>query len=378
MHVTDELRDVYTHGGPFATVYLDASRDSEKAPHELTLRWRSVRGELAAKGADEPTLTALEAALLERVDAPGRHGRILVGTEGSVVLDRPLPQPPATPVADWAPLPDVMPYVAAMSTEVPRVVVVADRTGADLDIVPGSGVLHETIEGDDQHPIHKTRRNQWNERHFQNRVDNAWEENAREVAEVVVRHVREIKALLVLLAGDERAVALLRHDLDALLPPGVAVAVVEAGGRAPGASEEALEHALRDEVLKFGWRRRRELLEHLSQNLGRGEFAASGVTQVLDAVRKAQVDTVVLSDDRSSTLTAWIGPDPLQVGTSPDELQAMGVDDPQQVRFDAALTRAVVGSGADLEVTPNAHNFLHEGIAALLRFQDAATPSPQG
>jgi hypothetical protein len=374
MHAIDELKDVYEHDGPFATVHLDASRNSETAAHEVEVRWRELRRPLTEAGADEATVTALEDAVLG-VDEPGPHGRFLVAANGNVLFDRPLRSVPPRPSASWDVLPHVMPYVAETSTEIAYIVVVADRLGADLQIVLGPRSAHETVEGDQQHPIHKTRRNQWNERHFQNRVDNAWDKNEREVANAVVRHVGEVRAELVVIAGEERAVALLRRDLQELLPPGVAVAEVGAGGRAAGASEEALREAVHDEVLKLVWRRRRELIERLEQDLGRRAFALTGAAEVIDALRKAQADTVVLNDDPSSTLRAWIGPEPLQVGTSEQDLHDMGVDDPREVRFDAALTRAAVGSGADIEVTPPGHKFIHDGIAALLRYDDAVTPS---
>ncbi|HJQ44265.1 MAG TPA: Vms1/Ankzf1 family peptidyl-tRNA hydrolase [Jatrophihabitantaceae bacterium] len=370
MHATDELRDLYTHAGPFATVYLDASRNTENAEHEIELRWEELRRDLAVRGADDATLDALGEAALGPPGLPGRHGRVLVATEGEVLLDRPLHDPPDPSAASWDELPDVLPYIADSNTDLVHIVVVTDRTGADLDIVLGADSQHETVVGNEQHPIHKTRRNQWDERHFQNRVDNAWQDNAREVARVVARHVAEFSAELVVVAGEERSRAMVMRDLVDELPPGFPLAEVEAGGRAAGTSEEALHDAVRDELLKLVWRRRRELLEHLQQNIGRGKFACTGTTDVLAALRKSQADTVVLSNNPASTLTAWIGPDPLQVGTTPAELRDMGVREPHETRFDAALTRAVVGSGADLEVAPNAHAFLPEGIAALLRYDD--------
>jgi hypothetical protein len=46
----------------------------------------------------------------------------------------------------------------------------------------------------------------------------------------------------------------------------------------------------------------------------------------------------------------------------------MGVSEPAKDRFDAALVRAAVGTGARVVLTPNAHNYLPEGIGALLRY----------
>ena len=346
MQATRELRDLYSHVGPFATVYLDASRTTENANDEIELRWRGLRRDLEAVGADDATLDALGEVALGAPDVPGRHGRVLVAAEGEVLLDRPLQEPPEQSFATWDELPDVLPYIADNNTDLVHVVVVTDRTGADIDVVLGVG----------------------DERHFENRVDNGSDDNARDVARAVAQHVADVSAELVAVAGEERSRTMVVRELADELPPGFPVSAVEPGGRAAGASDEALHNAVRDEVLKLTWRRRRELLEHLQENIGRERFACAGAYDVLDALRRSQADTVVLSNHPASTLTAWIGPEPLQVGTTPAELRGMGVPDPHEARFDAALTRAVVGSGAGLEVAPNAHAFLPEGIAALLRY----------
>jgi hypothetical protein len=52
----------------------------------------------------------------------------------------------------------------------------------------------------------------------------------------------------------------------------------------------------------------------------------------------------------------------------------MGVSDAQEDRFDAALVRALAGSGAGLLITPNAHQYVPDGIGALLRYDDDSTP----
>jgi hypothetical protein len=148
---------------------------------------------------------------------------------------------------------------------------------------------------------------------------------------------------------------------------------VEGGGRADGASAEALTNAVQDALLHYVWRQRRKLLEHLQQNLGRAEFAVAGVGPVVDAVRRAAVETVVVSDDPSSTLRAYIGPEPVQIGLTGEVLHDLGVAQPKCDRFDAALVRAVVGTGAHLVTTPNAHEYLPDGIGALLRYDDRAS-----
>jgi peptide subunit release factor 1 (eRF1) len=132
-----------------------------------------------------------------------------------------------------------------------------------------------------------------------------------------------------------------------------------------------LRAAVHEAVLQQVWRERRDVLEHLQQNLGRQEYAVAGVRPVVEALRMSQVDTIVISDDPSSPLTAWLGPGLTEFGIDDEEAAAMGVTDVRHDRLDAALVRAAVGTNARLVVTPGGHAYLPEGIGALLRFQTA-------
>lgn len=362
------LRKVYDHTGPFVTVWLDATRSTESGAREVELRWRDVRGTVT--GVDDTLLDRI-GAVIEADRTPGRHGLLIVAADGEVLLAEPLRDPPATSAAHVAPLPRLMPYLTDRSQEIPHVVVVADRTGADILAVHSTGTIDtQSVTGADW-PVHRTGRDQWDERHFQVRVENTWESNAKNVAEAVKRHVAEISARLVVVAGDVRARALIAGDLGE--NHGFAVRVIEEGGRPAGSSTEALEQAVRDQVLRQIWHDRREVLEHLQQNLGRREYAVAGVPGVVDALRASQADTVVLSDDPSSTITAWVGPEPVLFGVDDAEAAAFGLSDVDHDRFDSALVRAVVCTGASLLVTPGAHDYLDGGIGALLRSDAAAS-----
>ncbi len=371
---------LYEHPGPFATVYLDATRSTQSGEHEVELRWRDLRGQLADQGCDEKTLAALDDAVSVPPAMPGPHGQVLVAADGAVLLNSALPAPPARSEARAAPLPYVLPMIAQSRPRIAHLVIAADHRGADLLPVSadaaatGVPVVTLSVEGSSQYPLHRTGRDEWDERHFQNRVENSWAENAQDVAREAARQVVALGAELVIVAGDSRARALLKRDLPQVLGPEVQVEEVEAGGRADGASAAALDEAVRDAVLRRSWERRREVLEHLQQNVGRERFAAVGVSAIVEALRKAQVDVAVLSDDPRSTLTVWIGPEPLQVGLDREDLEAMGVESPQQDRYDSALIRALAGGNAGLLVTPNAHNYVQDGIGAVLRYDDESTP----
>jgi hypothetical protein len=370
--VAHELGAVYAHHGPFATVYLDATRSTETGAREVELRWRALRTELADHGATDTDLAALDTAVAEHQPS-GRTGLVLVAADGELVFADTLPRPPRRELAASAPLPHLMPYLAQRGGRVPYLVVVADREGADIAAPPWSDEPATTVQGSTRFPVHKTGHDDWSELHFQHRVENAWEANAREAADAVIARAASDATELVVLAGDSRARALLQEQLRSGLRSGAEVVQVEGGGRADGASAEALTNAVQDALLHYVWRQRRKLLEHLQQNLGRAEFAVAGVGPVVDAVRRAAVETVVVSDDPSSTLRAYIGPEPVQIGLTGEVLHDLGVAQPKCDRFDAALVRAVVGTGAHLVTTPNAHEYLPDGIGALLRYDDRAS-----
>ncbi len=366
--------------GPFATAFLDATRSTEAGADEVRLRWQAAHSELAEAGADEATLAAMDEVAGGHTDVPGPHGQLIVAAGGEVLLDTVAPRRPAQLVARWSALPHLMPYLAHRAPHVAHVIVVADRTGADIATVSasaaGAGGVSEwdTVQGGN-YPVHRTSRNDWSERHFQNRVENSWADNARTVAAEVARHVASVGARLVVVLGDERARALLLRDVPHALPQDVAVVESAEGGRAAGSSPEALDEAVHDAVLRSVWRERRSVLERMQQAVGRHDYAVLGVPAVVEALQKAQVDTLVLSDDPSSTLTAWVGPEPLQLALSREDMTGLGVADPRQDRLDAALVRALAGSAASLLITPDAHDYLPDGVGALLRYTDASTPS---
>ena len=367
------LAELYSRPGPFATVYVDATRAIENGAQEIERRWAKARAQLQEAGADSGTLEEIAAAVGADTGTPGRHGLVVVAAAGEVRFRAVLAQPPARTAASWSPLPHLLPYLAQQVTELPHVVVVADRTGADILAVGPGGPHEQTVTGEARHPVHRTAADVWNERHFQHRVENSWAANAHDVADAVAKQLANGPAKLVIIAGDVRARNLIADALGT--PPGVTVRTIEEGGRAAGSSPDALHAAVHDVVLQQVWRDRREVLEHLQQNLGRREYAAAGVGPVIEALRMAQVDTLVISDDPSSPLTAWIGPNPTEFGLDdcPDhaEAAALGITDPQHDRLDAALVRAAVGTNARLVVTPGGHGYLPEGIGALLRFDTA-------
>jgi hypothetical protein len=179
------LRELTSTPGPYATVYLDASHDSEDAERALELRWQGHRQELAEQGADDATLAALDEAVRGGEPAVGRAGRALLAAGGHVLLDRLLSEPPARPFARWEPLPGLLPVLLDQPEPVPAVVARVDKNGGEI-LLAGDGEPEpvEQVKGD-QYPLHKTRGGGWKHLKMQHTVENTWRSNVAEVADRV-------------------------------------------------------------------------------------------------------------------------------------------------------------------------------------------------
>jgi hypothetical protein len=103
-------------------------------------------------------------------------------------------------------------------------------------------------------------------------------------------------------------------------------------------------------------------------------LAVTGTAAVVEALRKAQVETLVLADQPDSEQLS-VGSSPLEIGSGPQDLAALGVTDGTRVPADRALLRAAVGSDAGVVVVPRAALPDDVPVAAVLRYTDASTPS---
>jgi Bacterial archaeo-eukaryotic release factor family 2 len=378
------LEPLFGFPGPYATAYFDATRAEESGAREIALRWRRLRAELAGQGAPDPLLDEMEAAALANDHYPGRHGRIVVGTGKEVVLDEALPHPPQRESAAWAPLPHLLPYVRQHAWTVPHVLAVVDRLGADVAAFGWRSEPRDTREvgGRDLHVrkgMRKVKVGGWAHKQYQRRSENLWEQNAREVAEAVDELVAEVDAHVLAVAGDVRAREALAAHLGARSR--AALVDLEHGGRAAGAAGEPLQEELLTQVRRRALDRMSAVLNRFEEQRGRREAAVEGLPEVVDAVRRAQADTVLLRDDPSATTQLWVGPEPLHLGLAAADLQALGVPNPEQDRADAAIVRALAATRGGLLPAPAGTGGpgsiagLRDGIGALLRYADAATPS---
>ena len=155
---------------------------------------------------------------------------------------------------------------------------------------------------------------------------------------------------------------------------------VQGGGRAEGVKSEDFAQTLGEVLARVQDQRLREVMDSYSQARGKDADGADGIDAVVQMLQRGQVQDVLLRDDPSSTWTLWVGPDALQLAGSREDLLEMGVQEPVEVRADAALVRAAVGGGAGLVLVPGTRQDetdeleLADGVGAILRWSDQGTP----
>ena len=372
------LRQLTEPSEPCATVYLDASHDSEDAEHALRLRWQEQRTSLEVQGADARTLYALEDAVLNGRRAEGRAGRVLVARGDEVPLDRFLPEPPDQPSATWG-APDLLPMLLQLPEPMTAVVVRVDRGGGEILLADPSDAETEPASVEEfegaERPLHKVRGGGWKHLKMQHTVENTWRSNVRGVAERVDRRVAETGARLVVLAGEAQSRRLLHDNLG---EESAKYAVeVEHSGKPSGADDPELEAAVDTAARDATTRERLAVLEHLDQVAARPDGAfAQGIRPVLAALRAEQVDTLLLDGGVERAALVWIAEPPTHVALEREELEAMGDEPVDRIPVDSALLRAAVGSGAAFQPLGGGRTGLvgrpvEDGVAALLRWVPA-------
>jgi hypothetical protein len=368
----DFLRPLYDRSGPWISVYLDATRASENGEHEVALRWRALREDLERQGADQATLDAVATAVDDHPFQPGRYGLAIFATEGEVALLEELPAPPPADEAYAGPLPHAMPLIVQRGEEIAYVRVLADRTGADLEALsPGRAPRRRQVSAGETFPLRKVHVGGWSHLRYLHAVEEVWKRNADDLAAAAVDLAESIDAEVIVVGGDVRAA----QTFTSRLPQRWQERTVrtEAGSRHAGADETALDETTAVAVAELAEQHVREAIDRYEAQRG-ADSAGHGLADVVTRLQRGQVDTVLLVDDQSSTDTLWIAPDdPTLVAVDDGLLRQSGVSDPQRVRADAALLRAIAGTGAALILVGPGEAKLEHGIGAVLRYADAAS-----
>lgn len=381
---------------PLATVVLDVTREGETGDQAVLTRWKDVRRTLESQGADAATLEALDDRVRAISRSAGQGGRVLVAARGEVLLDCALRNAPATDAALLARGTDVLALARVADEHVRYLLVTVDRSGADVvfrdsatapatggsegeSLEGGHDVLTKTGTGGRGHGSGQAGGGGRVPSSIETRVEDSWERNAEVVAAELERIVGERRPELVLLTGDVRARALVVDALGRAVRK--SLVVIDGGSRAEGVHTESLAAHVQTALSAYRDQRRGAAVDHFRQVHGQDGGAITGRDDVLEVLRKGQVAELLVTEAVAgppSSLAGkelWVGNAPLQIGLTEQDVHDLGATAPHRVRADLALGQAALAQGAGITVVAPEDLALTDGVGALLRWDDATTPS---
>lgn len=350
------LTPVLETDGPFLSIYIDSTRTDPSSASGLSTRWGHFRSKLAEDGAPDEILEEIETTLLEPSPVGGRHGRAILATGSAILVDRVLPAPPREDSAHWGSEPVLVPLLQVIPRAVRQLLVEVDRSGADLHlrapenpkITKNDNGLGEDASVDGGHDeLHKASvgggsQHGWRSSNQEARVEDSWERNAEAVAAKVDAIVREHQLDMLLLTGDVRAQSLLKDELGK-----EALAILQ---EVPGGTRgQSLDRAsFREELARvtegFITQRQQQLANTFTENQSRGGESVAGAAEVAEALQRGQVSELILT-----------------IGGEPDNAEE--------------LARQALATDAEISTLGAQYVSLPEGVGALLRWRDDATPS---
>jgi len=358
-----DLVEVVQAPGPFATVYLTTEAEIDNAAQRNERRWRQVRDGLATEGAPE--------SLLDRIDelVPEAHrqgqGLAVVANQSGVLHVEHHPEVLTRDVGLWSALPSLVPLLEWRQSSPPHVAVLADRTGADIigfrrelpDLYREAGMS-------DRDEVQKVQAGGWSQRRYQERAENTWEQNTEAAAAEITKLVERIGARLVVVAGDTRALTMLRESL----PREVLDRLVEVdGGRSADGSDDEFVAGVTRAVATAVASDTVAVIEKFREELGQGDRAGDGPARTIEALRQGQVEVLLVNDDLEPDRTAWFGEGPTMIGLSADEVRGLGAESVQEARLHDVVVRAALGTSAGIRVVPHGGGPT-DGIGAILRW----------
>ena len=364
MKLSDVSQLLTNDPGPFATAYADVSRVAEAGDDAVALTARAAHDDLVAAGAPAAVAEALRDALGASTSEGGEVARVVVASERGVgfqaLVRGRLPQPSTS----WGALPDLGPWLADATLVTPFVLARVDHEGGSVETYADAAARPERSAeetGGDPNFLHKT-----GDDNREGSVEEEWKRSADAVAAEVERQVRNGPSL-VLVGGEPDAVSELRQKLSHL----DAEVVELQGGRrnadgGDAAFAEEVTEALRGQAVTAGLHVLEELKQRLGERAqGKSSRAASGVDEVLEALVRGQVDTLLIDPAEAAGTSVTPADQPgLSVGavTTLDALPA-----------DQVLVALAALTDADVRV---AHRGTLDGqpVAAVLRWDNTSEP----
>jgi peptide subunit release factor 1 (eRF1) len=246
--------------------------------------------------------------------------------------------------------------------DVPYLVVVADRKGADITVAGrGDAVATRHVDGDDR--VHKAKPGGWSQRRYHQRVENTWEFNARVAADSITRAADAVNAEVVILAGDVRAIEVLEKHL-----PARHLRRVEEinNGSRNDRDTTHVDDAAQRWIASVSARYTTTLLQKFEEERGQRDRAADGVDATFDALNMSNVTALLVHDDWRDTRRGWFADAATPVAKDRRTIEELGLEARSARLADVAI-RAALGTGAGVWIVPRSGGPT-DGLGAILRW----------
>ncbi|WP_104530711.1 baeRF2 domain-containing protein [Wenjunlia vitaminophila] len=366
------LEPVYAEPGPYTSVYLDTSRDSEDPEADIAARWSRLGEELIRQGADRDSISAVGEVVGADAEVPGLHGQAIFGAHGTLVMEGELPRVPRYDSALFSVLPDAMPLVSQYLPEIPYVAAVVHyagpRTAGEVPVRGGGGggvedagegtVAVEAEAG--TWPLSKvTLRTRLHRRCL---VDQ-WHETAVRVGRELDLWARRLRADSLVIGGDVWASNVLARALPDRTRTQVERVAGPLTGR-PGRTllEEELDELFSGRIAEHDM----NLVEVFLARRVQGRGAIEGLEPVVEALRRGYVEALLLNHPQA-VRRLWVGPEAHQLAVYEADLASDGVRYRSPEDGSQALLRSLVATEAELVVIPEDEVPLRGGVGAVLR-----------
>lgn len=340
-----ELTALLERPGPWTYAYVDGPGPEPQVIEER--RRDSVQRRLIDSGAPEEDAAVVAAALERKTGLPAPSARYLLADAGEVVLDESIPGPRIGPEAvGHSPVPPLLPLLRDRGSGIRYLVVEAGRGDAEvrLERAGREPEWAAEIEGRTD-ALPKVQAGGWSQSRYQRTSEEIWKHNQDELAAVVDRLVQQHSPTFVVVSGDVRARQLLKDQFGAAAR--ALVVDVEAHTHAAGADQAPLDAAIQAALEEHLRTAEQRIMEDAA--VGSGSTGAHGTEEVVEALRQARVERLLLdarmleSDRRLVALddSPWVAVEDV------DALTAGIVD---RIPAAEALARAALLTGAEVVV----------------------------
>ncbi|MFL6141810.1 MAG: Vms1/Ankzf1 family peptidyl-tRNA hydrolase [Labedaea sp.] len=356
------VAELTRHVDGVASVYLAQTVAAE----DHSARWHAVSQRLRRAGASENTVVAMGSAV-RTVAASGDGLAVFATADAEPVVLR-VPGLTGPDRADWSPVARLAPILAWLRDRPPYVLVVTDRTGADIHTAPGFGQperVSSVLGPDDE--IERNAPGGQAQPRYQRRAEDSWRHNAAAVAQACERELRTSGARLLVICGDVRAVQLFEERLPGWIRTETTIRHIS-GGRSLDGSQSHRGETLAEVARAAAAQWTSDLLARFAEQRAPHGLAVDGELATLEALTEDRAAALLVVRDDTDTRTAWLGDQPTRILPATQDPPGSWSHRTSGPLLDTAI-HAALRTGTQVHIldqgTPGAPA---EGLGAICRF----------